>query len=155
VRVLVSAYACEPAKGSEPGAGWNWALAAARRHEVWVMTRANNRPAIEEAMARDPRSNLHFEYIDLPPWARWWKRGHRGARLYYVLWQLLAAAHARRLQRELDLEVVHHLTFANVCLSACTPCSGSAVPSVRSSSFSRGVSLGSVHPCALVGGGRR
>jgi glycosyltransferase involved in cell wall biosynthesis len=118
VRVLVSAYACEPAKGSEPGAGWNWALAAARRHEVWVMTRANNRPAIEEALARDPRSNLHFEYIDLPPWARWWKRGHRGARLYYLLWQLLAAGHARRLQRELDLEVVHHLTFANVWLPA-------------------------------------
>jgi glycosyltransferase involved in cell wall biosynthesis len=118
VRVLVSAYACEPAKGSEPGAGWNWALAAARRHEVWVMTRANNRPAIEEALARNPISNLHFEYIDLPSWARSWKRGPRGARLYYLLWQILAAARARRLQRERNLDVVHHLTFANLWLPA-------------------------------------
>src|SRR6185295_12842005 len=26
LRVLLSAYACEPSKGSEPGIGWNWAL---------------------------------------------------------------------------------------------------------------------------------
>ncbi len=118
MKVLLSAYACEPARGSEPGAGWNWAVAAARRHEVWVMTRANNRPAIEEALARNPRSSLHFEYIDLPSWARWWQRGPRGARIYYVLWQVLAATRARRLQRERGLEVVHHLTFANVWLPA-------------------------------------
>jgi glycosyltransferase involved in cell wall biosynthesis len=118
VKVLVSAYACEPAKGSEPGAGWNWALAAARRHEVWVLTRTNNRATIEEALARNPTLNLHFEYIDLPRWARWWKRGPKGARLYYVLWQLLAAVQARRLQRERGFDVVHHVTFANLWLPA-------------------------------------
>jgi glycosyltransferase involved in cell wall biosynthesis len=118
VKVLVSAYACEPGRGSEPGAGWNWAQAAARRHEVWVLTRANNRAPIEEALARAPTAGLHFEYVDLPAWARWWKRGPRGARLYYLLWQLLAAARARRLQREHRLDVVHHLTFANVWLPA-------------------------------------
>jgi len=42
MRVLISAYACEPDKGSEPGVGWNWALAAAEKHEVWVLTRSNN-----------------------------------------------------------------------------------------------------------------
>ena len=50
MKILVSAYACEPGKGSEPGAGWLWARAAARRHEVWVLTRANNREAIEAAL---------------------------------------------------------------------------------------------------------
>ena len=42
MKVLMSAYACEPGKGSEPAVGWNWALQAARRHEVWVLTRGNN-----------------------------------------------------------------------------------------------------------------
>ena len=38
-RVLVSAYACEPDRSSEPGVGWNWTLQIARYNEVWVMTR--------------------------------------------------------------------------------------------------------------------
>ena len=53
MKILISAYACEPSKGSEPGAGWNWACAAAHEHEVWLMTRANNRSALEAAIETD------------------------------------------------------------------------------------------------------
>jgi glycosyltransferase involved in cell wall biosynthesis len=118
VKVLISAYACEPGKGSEPGVGWNWSLAAAERHEVWVMTRSNNRDPIEDELARSPRPSLRFVYLDLPPWALGWKRGRLGLRVYYLLWQLLVAREARRLEREHEFEVVHHLTFANVWLPA-------------------------------------
>ena len=52
MRLLLSAYACEPGRGSEPGVGWNWAIAlAALGHDVWVLTRANNRDRIEQALA--------------------------------------------------------------------------------------------------------
>ena len=115
MKVLISAYACEPAKGSEPVVGWTWALAAAREHDVWVLTRANNREVIEAAA---PPANLRFVYVDLPRAARVWKRGHRGVRLYYLLWQLLAAREARRLHARERFDVVHHLTFANVFLPA-------------------------------------
>jgi allantoicase len=48
VKVLTFAYACEPGKGSEPGAGWGLARMIARElGECWVITRANNRHAIE------------------------------------------------------------------------------------------------------------
>lgn len=120
MKVLISAYACEPHKGSEPGAGWNWSLAAAREHEVWVLTRANNREPIETELARRPQPNLHFVYLDLPTWLRWWKRGQRGVRLYYVLWQIAALRAARRLHAEVGFDLVHHLTFANVWLPAPT-----------------------------------
>ena len=116
-RVLVSAYACEPGKGSEPGAGWLWALAASRTSDVWVLTRANNRPAIEA----DPASaspSLHFVYVDLPRWARAWKRPGRGIRLYSALWQLAARREARRLHERELFDVVHHVTFANLWLPA-------------------------------------
>ena len=46
IRVLISAYACEPNKGSEPGVGWNWALQMAKLNEVYVITRSNNRKII-------------------------------------------------------------------------------------------------------------
>lgn len=120
MRVLVSAYACEPGRGSEPGAGWTWALAAGRRHDVVVLTRANNRPAIERALRDVAEPRPRFVYVDLPGWARSWKRGGRGLRTYYVLWQLAALRAGRRLHRERPFDVVHHLTFANVWLPAPT-----------------------------------
>jgi glycosyltransferase involved in cell wall biosynthesis len=113
LRVLLSAYACEPRRGSEPGVGWHWAIGLAQAgHEVWAITRSNNRPAIEAALTLQPCPGLHFEYYDLPAWARWWKRGGRGVRLYYVLWQWGAYRLAQRLCRRVRFDVVHHVTFA-------------------------------------------
>jgi hypothetical protein len=43
-RILISAYACCPNRGSEPAVGWNWPLELARMgHEVWVITRSSSR----------------------------------------------------------------------------------------------------------------
>jgi glycosyltransferase involved in cell wall biosynthesis len=112
LRILLSAYACEPDRGSEPGIGWQWATRLARcGHEVHVITRANNAEAIERAMAEQPIPTLHFVYFDLPTWARFWKRGGRGVQLYYFLWQLATYPLASRLHRKIRFDVVHHLTF--------------------------------------------
>lgn len=118
MKILISAYACESGKGSEPGVGWNWSLAAAQKHEVWVLTRANNQLSIEQALAESPQPSLHFVYLDLPAWALAWKRGPLGIRIYYVIWQLIAARTARRLHHEEAFDIVHHLTFANFSLPA-------------------------------------
>jgi glycosyltransferase involved in cell wall biosynthesis len=111
LRVLLSAYACEPGKGSEPGVGWHWVREIARFHEVWAITRMNNRKAIESAMAVEPLPNVHWVYFDLPRWARFWKKGARGVRLYYFLWQFGAYFVGRKLLQRIDLELVHHLTL--------------------------------------------
>lgn len=116
MKVLVSAYACEPNEGSEPGIGWNLAKQAARFHEVWVLTRRNNREVIEEEMRLNPCTSLHFVYIDLPGWSCFWKRGAKGLHIYYCLWQVAAYRHAKRLLRDIDFDLVHHLTFGNVWL---------------------------------------
>ena len=43
-RILLSAYACQPYRGSEEGVGWNWALELINRgHEVWVLTQSNSK----------------------------------------------------------------------------------------------------------------
>jgi len=118
MKVLMSAYACEPRSGSEPGAGWNFAMAASERHEVCVLTRSNNRESIEAELRVNPVPGLRFEFLDLPAWSRFWKRGRRGVRLYYSLWQLRAAREARRLCDQETFDVVHHVTFANAWLPA-------------------------------------
>lgn len=118
LRILLSAYACEPGKGSEPGVGWNWALALARRgHEVWVLTRSNNQKTIEpecQHLEHAIRDRLHFIYYDLPKWASWWKKGGRGVHLYYLLWQWGAYLLARQKHAECALDRVHHVTFVGV-----------------------------------------
>jgi glycosyltransferase involved in cell wall biosynthesis len=114
MRVLVSAYACEPEKGSEPGVGWHWTTELARLgHEVDVITRFNNRASIEKALAADPTTGLQFHYYDLPSWGKWWKRGNRGIQLYYRLWQHGAYRLARRLISKRHYDIVHSLTFGS------------------------------------------
>lgn len=112
MRVLISAYACEPGRGSEPGAGWAWARAAAERHDVWLVTRSNNAPLIEEAIAAEPSLRLHPVYLDLPERWRFWKRGGRGVHLYYLIWQFLVRREAKSLHVVHRFDVAHHLTFA-------------------------------------------
>jgi glycosyltransferase involved in cell wall biosynthesis len=113
MRVLVSAYACEPGKGSEPGVGWNWVQQIARVHDVWVLTRASNRQAIEASAVHDPLPRVRWLYVDLPRWSRAWKKGTRGLHLYYYLWQIAAYMTARKVHRRVHFDVVHHVTFVN------------------------------------------
>lgn len=111
MKVLVSAYACEPHKGSEPGVGWNWVKQISRLHEVWVITRVNNRESIERVLEEAPLPNVHWCYFDLPRWLRFWKKGQRGVQLYYYLWQIGTYFIVKRLHNKVCFNLVHHLTF--------------------------------------------
>jgi glycosyltransferase involved in cell wall biosynthesis len=111
MKVLLSAYACEPNKGSEPSVGLNWAQALARRgYEVHVITRSNNRPAIETTQ-REPL--LKFSYFDLPAWIRFWKYWPGGIYVYYLLWQIGAYRLAKRLHAKENFDLVQHITFVS------------------------------------------
>jgi glycosyltransferase involved in cell wall biosynthesis len=113
LRALLSAYACEPDKGSEAAVGWNWAKQAARYHDVWVITRSSNRKSIEEQLRVDAEmANVRWMYYDLPRFLRGWKRQRRGLHLYYVLWQFAIFRMARQAHRSIGFELVHHVTFA-------------------------------------------
>jgi glycosyltransferase involved in cell wall biosynthesis len=120
MRIIVFAYACEPNRGSEPGAGWIWVRMLARLGgRIWVVTRANNREVIEQHLpGTEERDRLHFVYVDLPYWARFWKRGSRGLRPYYMLWQAAALKKARSLHRQEPFDLAWHLTLANVWLGS-------------------------------------
>jgi len=113
MKVLLSAYACEPNKGSEPAVGWNWALALRQRgYDVHVLTRSNNQQSIEQARNR-PDSRLTFHYYDLPQWLRFWKHWPGGIYLYYLLWQMGAYRVGKKLHSIEQFKLVHHITFVS------------------------------------------
>jgi glycosyltransferase involved in cell wall biosynthesis len=115
MRVLVSAYACEPSRGSEPEAGLQMVLAAATRHDVWVITRENNLPSLQAFLDHHPLGDrIHSLGLDVDGLPRRIKKrtGLLGMHWYYDLWQRRLAEFATRLDRELDFDVTHHATFA-------------------------------------------
>ena len=114
LKVLMSAYACEPGKGSEPEVGWQWALQMARFHDVTVLTRANNRAAIEASLAniQGQQPIPHFVYHDLNPLFMAAKRRLKFIKLYYVRWQTSARRVVARLHAANHFDLLHHVTFA-------------------------------------------
>lgn len=115
MKILLSAYACEPDAGSEPGIGWHWAKELTRLgHEVWVVTSARHRPAIEAELSVRPRSNPRFRYYTLPAWPVTGSGEFRGMHLHYLIWQWRASRMARRLHREIGFDRVHHITFGAI-----------------------------------------
>ncbi|MEJ6642524.1 MAG: glycosyltransferase [Akkermansiaceae bacterium] len=107
---MISAYACEPNRGAEPGVGWNIVRELSHHHELWVLTRADNQAAIE-AFEGEWAEKVHWHYVDPPSWVTRWKHGTRILRLFYVIWQRSALNEARKIAEEVEFDIVHHLTF--------------------------------------------
>ena len=112
----MGAYACEPGRGSEAGAGWEWSRAAARGHEVWVLTHATNEEPVTRALLAEPALAgwLHPVFLRNPRWVRPLRRRGPSRFLYYVYWQLVTSRRAaRRLHETVGFDVAHHVTYAS------------------------------------------
>lgn len=110
MKILLSAYACSPGKGSEQGVGWNWAVQLKNlSHEVYVLTRSNNQIAIE---ADNSGNGIKFIYYDLPVWIIRLKK-YIGVQIYYVLWQFFACRILEKTYKKNYFDIVHHITFVS------------------------------------------
>jgi len=115
-KVLITAYAVNPYKGSEDAMGWNMLLQAARNHEVVAVTRKNNQPALDKYIIEHPEmaglfARLSFLYFDWPKWMLGWKKGPVLSMIYYYLWQLTLALWLKR--KNITVDLVHNLNFHN------------------------------------------
>ncbi len=82
-----------------------------RFHELWVLTRASNRTAIENWLKENPTARIHWEFYDPPRQFTFWKRGTRGLLPFYYLWQIGAYQRARELSARIRFELIHHVTL--------------------------------------------
>jgi glycosyltransferase involved in cell wall biosynthesis len=111
MKVLISAYACAPNQGSEPGVGWDFVCAMAKHHELWVLTQSDGCLAIEQALEENPEPNLHFIYFDPFGWRIDLWKAKAEIQLHYYLWQIQAYFVGRSLHERFQFNFVHHVTF--------------------------------------------
>jgi len=119
--VLLSAYGCEPDKGSEGGVGWNWALQLAKGAEVHVVTRKARRPSVEAYLKEHGLKNPRFIYVELPDWTLKFKTSTLGMNIYYMFWQLACWVKCRSLVEELGVDIAHHVSFMSLTRGSFVP----------------------------------
>lgn len=123
-RILISAFAVSPRRGSEPGVGWNLPLRLSQWHDVTVLCAPliGNEPFREEIedylTEHGPLPNLRFEFVPHTPLSRRLQKERfsgsclRG--LYYLgyrSWQRSALRRAWQLHRQTPFDLVHHLNI--------------------------------------------
>jgi glycosyltransferase involved in cell wall biosynthesis len=116
LKILLSAYACEPNKGSEPEVGWKWATTLSELgHEIYVITRSNNKETIEDYLIKNKIYNLNFIYFDYPKWfLKIFKRkSNPHSYLYFLLWQVGIFFVVKPYIKKIKFDFIHHVTFVS------------------------------------------
>lgn len=106
MKILLSAFACDPVQGSEPYVGWSWANGLSAEHGVVVITRTRN---LDHIRAHGARYDFEIVDFDLPFWRK--RDNHRYIAIHYVLWQVLAFFKVWGLCRKHKFDLIHHLTY--------------------------------------------
>jgi hypothetical protein len=124
-RILVGAYAVSPARGSEPGMGWNICRELAAWHDVTVLC-APGTPGADHSIHRreieayqkehGPVPGLTFHFVSPPALSRLCQResGLMRRTLYYTgyaAWQRAAYRAALELHRARPFELAHQLNI--------------------------------------------
>lgn len=114
MKVLISAYACSPFQGSEPGVGWGFVRELSRFHDLHVIVDREFQAAIEHFLKlnpNDPVCSVRFHFIERK---RTWVAERLWPPAYYWTyrrWQQQAFELAKALHRRERFDVVHQLTM--------------------------------------------
>lgn len=114
MRILVSAYACNPYGGSEPGVGWSAVCRIARSHDVWVLTDIHNKPGWDKGydeglipsnvrvrFVRDRASSIRNSFI-----------AHIDSWLSYAAYNRRVLAEALAWHEQEKFDLCHQVTIA-------------------------------------------
>ena len=110
MHILVTAFACHPFRGSEPGNGWNHRTLAQRGHDVEIpVTRSEGGPAIEAERSRLGLGNLRVHLLDARPVPLPHVEARRLAG--YTAWLRACGRYVRRLRAP---DLAHHVTWGSL-----------------------------------------
>ena len=117
MKILLSAYACEPYKGSEPDVGFQWALTLSKLgHEVHVLTKKSNQNLIDKYINENNIKKIIFHFYDYPKWLSKIVRigGNEYSYLYFYTWQIGAYFFIKKIIKNFKFDFVHHVTFVSL-----------------------------------------
>lgn len=108
-RVLMVAFACNPAGGGEHWLGWGWAEQAAQFCDVTLLTWDRFREPIEEHARK---LGIRAVCLGVPDWVNRLGDSHTSGRwIRQLIWHSGATGVAARLHAETPFELVHQTTF--------------------------------------------
>ena len=114
MKILLSAIACHPDRGSESGVGWKAAAALSKEHTVHVLTSKGEQEGVELVLATGAHPNLSFTFFgtDAP-----YHRNRLIARIQswqrYVDWTRQSLEIARKLAAQHHFDFAHHVTYSS------------------------------------------
>jgi glycosyltransferase involved in cell wall biosynthesis len=115
-RLLVFAYACEPDRGSEPGAGWGLVRSLATFADCTVLVGPEHVPAIRRWELTHADGALEFVEVR----ERWWTPPSRRHRLtkfvLYLVWLRRARETGMQLHGRTPFDAVCHATYSTYWL---------------------------------------
>jgi len=125
-RLLVFAYACEPGRGSEPGAGWGFVRALSEWADCTVLVGPAHIQSIRKWQAENDRGGLQFVEIAEPWWAPATPRRRFTWFGVYLGWLKKAGRVARRLHAADPFDAGCHVTYSTYWLP--TPLTDLGIP---------------------------
>jgi glycosyltransferase involved in cell wall biosynthesis len=115
-RLLVFAYACEPDRGSEPGAGWGIVQTLSTFADCTVLVGSEHVAAIRQWDSAHTVRGLEFVEVG----ERWWSPPSRRHRLtkfaLYLAWLRRAHKTGLRIHGRAPFDAVYHATYSTYWL---------------------------------------
>jgi glycosyltransferase involved in cell wall biosynthesis len=115
-KILLSAYACSPHKGSEYNVGWSWATGLAKKgYDVWCVTNTEDSEACEQEKQKMKLHNLHFVPVQLPLNLDTYflHNSLKVIYLHYWLWKKKASNLIKSLHEEHNFEIAQHVSYGS------------------------------------------
>ena len=131
IKVLVTAFACSPDHGSEPGIGWGWVRALSNVCDLTVLTTTCNRLGIEKYHAEVNPITAQFVYEDVSSLSARLNRKAKskvGVLVRLFTWQQRIKKRIRQLVADNQYHVIHHLTLGSFRMPFSV--AGHGIPSV-------------------------
>ena len=114
MKILISAYACDPYQGSEPGVGWTAVCRIAREHQVWVLVHTRHAEGWEKARADGKvPANVEVRFIgENFPWNPNRFLAHIQSWRSFAAFNKIVFKAAEAWHREIGFDLCHHVTIA-------------------------------------------
>lgn len=113
MKVLYSAFECNPGIGSDAYVGWSWVKEMQKMAEVHVLTNEGNKTNIEAYVNEHPNIHATFHYVSIPLGLKKMLKGRKGYFASYVIWQRYAYKYAKKLNDMIHFNISHHVTIAD------------------------------------------